>query len=67
MNDTCICCGAPISEGRMVCWVCEHSAADVSCYKTVFRFVPGRKVIVTGKSGECHFSDHICGEGAKAL
>lgn len=22
--DRCICCGAPIPEGRMICWQCEH-------------------------------------------
>lgn len=20
----CVCCGAEIPEGRMVCWICEH-------------------------------------------
>lgn len=24
MTDTCVCCGAPVPEGRMVCWQCEH-------------------------------------------
>jgi len=24
MADTCVCCGAPVPEGRQVCWVCEH-------------------------------------------
>lgn len=23
MTDTCICCGAPVPEGRMVCGACE--------------------------------------------
>lgn len=23
-TDTCICCGAPVPEGRMICWQCEH-------------------------------------------
>lgn len=23
MTDTCVCCGAPVPEGRMVCWQCE--------------------------------------------
>lgn len=22
MTDTCVCCGAPVPEGRMVCWAC---------------------------------------------
>ena len=22
--EFCVCCGAPIPEGRMVCWACEH-------------------------------------------
>lgn len=25
MNDTCICCGADIPEGRQVCWNCENA------------------------------------------
>ena len=24
MMDTCVCCGAVVPEGRMVCWVCEN-------------------------------------------
>ena len=24
MMDTCVCCGAVIPEGRMVCWACEN-------------------------------------------
>lgn len=24
MTDTCVVCGAPVPEGRMVCWICEH-------------------------------------------
>ena len=23
-EDICVCCGAPVPEGRMVCWQCEH-------------------------------------------
>lgn len=34
MTDTCVCCGAPVPEGRMVCPQCEY--ADE-------RAVPGRK------------------------
>lgn len=22
--NTCVCCGAPVPEGRMVCWACEN-------------------------------------------
>lgn len=22
--NTCVCCGEPIPEGRMICWACEH-------------------------------------------
>lgn len=22
--DTCVCCGAVVPEGRMVCWACEN-------------------------------------------
>ena len=24
MVDTCVCCGAPVPEGRQICWICEH-------------------------------------------
>ncbi|MCD7881093.1 MAG: hypothetical protein LUG47_05425 [Clostridiales bacterium] len=24
--DRCVVCGAPVPEGRMVCWKCEHRA-----------------------------------------
>ena len=24
MDNTCVCCGAVVPEGRMVCWVCEN-------------------------------------------
>lgn len=27
MTDTCVCCGAPVPEGRMVCWQCERREA----------------------------------------
>lgn len=29
MDNTCVCCGAVIPEGRLVCWVCEHYGAGV--------------------------------------
>lgn len=28
MDDTCVCCGAPVPEGSMVCWLCEKKAAE---------------------------------------
>ena len=24
MDNTCVCCGSVIPEGRMVCWACEN-------------------------------------------
>lgn len=24
MDNTCVCCGAVIPEGRLICWGCEH-------------------------------------------
>ena len=27
MDNTCVCCGAVIPEGRLVCWVCERYGA----------------------------------------
>lgn len=26
MEDYCVCCGAPVPEGRMVCPICEREA-----------------------------------------
>lgn len=34
MTDTCVCCGAPVPEGRMLCPQCEYANE---------RAVPGRK------------------------
>jgi predicted amidophosphoribosyltransferase len=32
MNETyCVCCGANIPEGRMICWDCEHSFDNSNC------------------------------------
>ena len=25
MAEMCVCCGAIVPEGRMICWICEHS------------------------------------------
>ena len=25
MEDTCVCCGAALPEGRQVCWKCEQA------------------------------------------
>lgn len=25
MVDACVCCGAPVPEGRQICWICEHT------------------------------------------
>lgn len=27
-EDRCVCCGAPVPEGRMVCWWCEHQFCE---------------------------------------
>lgn len=24
LPDICVCCGAPVPEGRQICWQCEH-------------------------------------------
>ncbi|MCD8019903.1 MAG: hypothetical protein LUF92_10095 [Clostridiales bacterium] len=35
--DICVCCGIPVSEGRLICWSCEHSndpdEMDYFCHK----------------------------------
>lgn len=28
MTNHCVCCGAEIPEGRIVCWACEHSEPE---------------------------------------
>jgi len=28
-NDTCVCCGAPVPEGRMVCKNCEANPLQI--------------------------------------
>ena len=28
MEDTCVCCGAPVPEGRMVCPICEATTYE---------------------------------------
>lgn len=28
MMDYCVCCGAPVPEGRQVCWICEKEAEE---------------------------------------
>ena len=27
--DYCVICGAPVPEGRMICWICEHQFDEV--------------------------------------
>lgn len=33
-TDTCICCGAPVPEGRMICWQCEHKGEEADDEQT---------------------------------
>lgn len=28
LADICVCCGEPVSEGKMICWKCEHQFDD---------------------------------------
>ncbi|MCD7956964.1 MAG: hypothetical protein LUG93_14700 [Lachnospiraceae bacterium] len=34
--DICVCCGRPVPEGRMICWICEHEFDEDSAFR------PGR-------------------------
>lgn len=27
-EETCVCCGRPIPEGRQICWQCEHELEE---------------------------------------
>jgi uncharacterized Zn finger protein (UPF0148 family) len=36
--NRCVCCGAPIPDGQLICWVCEHryeleESVDKECSK----------------------------------
>lgn len=30
MDNTCVCCGSIIPEGRMICWECEHKVDNTN-------------------------------------
>ena len=52
--DTCVCCGAVIPEGRMVCWACENrqgvSPERTNDMKETMN--PLYAVLATGSAGE---------------
>ena len=52
--DTCVCCGAVIPEGRMVCWACENgngvSQERTNDMKETMN--PLYAVLATGAAGE---------------
>ncbi len=46
MEDTCVCCGEYIPEGRMVCYSCEkfpHSKAIISLREYLVLVLQGRE------------------------
>lgn len=52
--DTCVCCGAVVPEGRMICWACENRHG-VSPERTNYMketMNPLYAVVATGASGE---------------
>lgn len=49
IDDMCVCCGAPVPEGRQVCWECEkrYSERDNGGNKAA----PGKKLFSSPKGG----------------
>ena len=62
MDNRCVCCGAVIPEGRMVCPICEMAADDVAVtewpggeeYGRQSASVNRRKTGRNGKAAVCH-------------
>ena len=54
MDNTCVCCGAVIPEGRMICWACENrqgvSPERTNDMKETMN--PLYAVLATGAAGE---------------
>ena len=54
LMDTCVCCGAVVPEGRMVCWACENgkgvSPERTNDMKETMN--PLYAVLATGAAGE---------------
>lgn len=44
-EDTCVCCGEPVPEGRQVCWQCEHGRTVAG------RSLTGRNPVPSHKTG----------------
>ncbi|MCD8375056.1 MAG: DUF2116 family Zn-ribbon domain-containing protein [Oscillospiraceae bacterium] len=49
LPDLCVCCGAPVPEGTMVCWDCQHKYDKRR--KRYILHIPTHWRIKIGKSG----------------
>lgn len=46
--DRCVCCGAVVPEGRMICYICEHYDINLrGYYKASRRTLNGRRTYVS--------------------
>lgn len=52
--DRCVVCGAPVPEGRMVCWACERKAKEKTCQNC---FWYGR--VVESSAGIWHKCEYL--------
>lgn len=49
INDICVCCGAPVPEGRQVCWECEKKISEQD--NGGKQAVPMKKPLSSSKGG----------------
>ena len=60
--NTCVCCGAVIPEGRMICWACENgkgvSPERTNDMKETMN--PLYAVLATGAAGEAQVVQSCC-------
>ena len=57
MENTCICCGEIIPEGRMVCPICEMKAKDLIPANFSLTNTEKRDIIKDTKAQRSHYND----------
>ena len=53
MNDTCVCCGAPVPEGRMVCPECE-----IESFERSIKMDDGIQAQIASVEARCKSNSH---------
>lgn len=56
-EDTCICCGTVIPEGRQICWICERGDNMMIDYDSTFDKI---QELYKNSSGEAHKAYSKC-------